>query len=694
MLRFAVDTGGTFTDLIVDAGNGTLRMYKAPTTPEDPASGMLASFRQAAEDWSLELSELLARGELLVHGTTIGTNAILTGNLAKTAFLTTDGHPDILVLREAGRAGISAFDYSVPSPRPYVPRALTYEVPERVAADGTVVEPLNEHAVVEIIAELAQKEIEAVGVCLLWSIVNPMHERRVGQLLDRHLPGVPYTLSHEVNPSLREYRRASSTCIDASLKPLMSGYLRNLSERLQDAGFRGRLLIVTAQGGALDADDIARAPIHSIKSGPAMAPVAGRHYASVDCESDTVIVADTGGTSYDVSLVRGARIPWTRETWIGRPYLGHMTGFPSVDVQSVGAGGGSIAWVDHAGLLHVGPQSAGSVPGPACYAHGGVHPTLTDAALVLGYIDPNYFLGGRIPLDTAAAEGALVDYVATPLGLDVQSAAAAVMGVITENMVAAIEDITVNQGIDPRRAVLLGGGGAAGLNSVSIARRLGCPQVLIPEPAAALSAAGGLLSDLSAQFAGLFPTSGGQFDIDGVNRMLAELKEKCHAFASGRGTQTLRQSIQYSVEARYQRQIWEIEVPLRVDELDSEADVRDLVTDFHALHRDIFAIDDPDSDVEFIMWRARISCALNEYDAHPTLRADPNSRRAANGTRPVFFPDHGVVDAKVIDIQAMSDEIPVKGPAIVESPFTTVVVDPGASARRTHARSVLIGLQQ
>ena len=188
-MRFAVDTGGTFTDLIVDAGDGTLRMYKAPTTAEDPASGMLAAFRLAAEDWELELSELLSRGELLVHGTTIGTNAILTGNVAKTAFLTTHGHPDILVLREAGRAGISAFDYSVPSPRPYIPRALTYEVPERVAADGTVVEPLNDDAVVEITAKLAEKKIEAVGVCLLWSIVNPVHERRVGQLLDRHLPG-------------------------------------------------------------------------------------------------------------------------------------------------------------------------------------------------------------------------------------------------------------------------------------------------------------------------------------------------------------------------------------------------------------------------------------------------------------------------------------------------------------------------
>ena len=362
-------------------------------------------------------------------------------------------------------------------------------------------------------------------------------------------------------------------------------------------------------------------------------------------------------------------------------------------LRRVVLGGGSVAWVDHAGLLHVGPQSAGSVPGPACYPHGGVHPTVTDAALVLGFIDPHYFLGGRIGLDTQAAKRALEEHVAAPLDLDLQSAAAAVMHVITENMVAAIEDITLNQGIDPRRAVLVAGGGAAGLNSVAIARRLGCRQVLIPELAAALSAAGGLFSELSAEYAGLFLTTGGGFDRIGTNRVLAELKEKCLEFANGPGTQSLRQSIQFAVEARYARQIWEIEVPLRVEKFSSMDDVGELMKDFHALHRDLFAIEDPYSEVEFIMWRARVSCALNEFDVQSLLETGPDTGRRADGTRPVFFQEHGVVDARVIDAQAIADESRVTGPAIVESPFTTVVIDPGASAQRTDARSVLINLQ-
>ena len=284
----------------------------------------------------------------------------------------------------------------------------------------------------------------------------------MGELLAEHLPEVACTLSHQLNPTLREYRRASSTCIDASLKPLMRGYLHGLKRRLREAGFAGRVLMVTSQGGMMDADDVAEAPIHAIGSGPAMAPVAGRHYAALDAATDTAVVADTGGTSYDVSLVRQGRIPWTRETWLGQRFRGHMTGFPSVDVKSIGAGGGSIGWVDAGGLLHCGPQSAGSKPGPACYGTGGVEPTVTDCALLLGYIDPAFFLGGAMRLDLDAARHALASRVASPLGLGLEEAAAAVLALATEKMVGAIEEITINQGIDPRSAVLIGGGGAAG----------------------------------------------------------------------------------------------------------------------------------------------------------------------------------------------------------------------------------------
>ena len=685
-MRFAVDTGGTFTDLVVETDDGGLRMYKAPTTPSDPVAGVLDTLENAAADMGESRAALLARGDMVIHGTTHAINAIVTGNTARTAFLTTKGHPDVLVFREGGRT--EPFNFTVPYPEPYVPRSLTYEIPERVAYDGSVSEPLDEKGVVAIIEELAAREIEAVGVCLLWSIVNPVHELRVGALLERHLPGVPHTLSHVLNPSLREYRRASSTCIDASLKPLMGDYLGGLEARLREAGFGGRVLVVTTQGGAMDAADMARAPIHSINSGPAMAPVAGRAYAQADSGADTAIVADTGGTTFDISLVRGGRIPWTRETWIGQPYRGHMTGFPAVDVKSIGAGGGSIAWVDEGGLLHVGPQSAGAVPGPVCYGAGGTEPAVTDAAVILGWIDPDYFLGGAMALDTAAAATAIETHVGRKLGLGLHEAAAAIMSVATENMVHAVEDITVNQGIDPREAVIVGGGGAAGLNAVALARRLGCKRVILPEVAAALSAHGALISDLRAEYGGTLYTSTADFDFNGVNALLESLEEKCRAFVEGPGAGSREQAIEFTAEARYPSQIWEIEVPLRDARIEDRRALERFVEDFHRVHEELFAFADEGSAIEAVGWRAKVRCRLRDGANLGVEGAGGGPEIAA--ARAVYFPEAGRVEARVARFERMAPGETVAGPAIVESSFTTVVIDPGAVAERRASGSLLI----
>jgi N-methylhydantoinase A len=674
-VRFAVDTGGTFTDLVVEDDAGALRLFKSRTTPDDPVRGVLDVLAEAERAMG---AGLLARGSVFVHGTTRAINAVLTGTTARTAFLATEGHPDILLFREGGRTG--AFDFTRPYPEPYVPRALTFEVPERIGAEGEVVKPLDEAAVVGLTARLRELAVEAVGVCLLWSVANPAHEARVGELLDEHLPGVPYTLSHRLNPAIREYRRASSTCIDASLKPVMSEYLRGLEGRLRAAGFAGRVLMVTSGGGVLDAADVAEAPIHSLGSGPAMAPVAGRYFAARDGASDTAVVADTGGTSYDVSLVRRGRIPWTRETWLGEPFFGHMTGFPSVDVKSIGAGGGSIASVDGGGLLHVGPESAGSEPGPACYGRGGSRPTVTDSALVLGYVDADYFLGGAMRLDAGAARAAVEEHVARPLGLPVEEAAAAVLRVATEHMVRAIEEITLHQGIDPRRAVLVGGGGAAGLNSVAIARRLGCSQLVVPAVGPALSAAGALMSDLTADFAGMLTTSTAAFDAGAVASLLADLRSRCERFAEAAGAPG---EIELSAEARYPHQIWELELPVH-EPLDADR----IRSDFHALHEEVFAISDPGSEVELVGWRARVRCPVGRGEAG-RLAWDGAPRPGASA-RTVYFAGAGTVDAAVVSFDELEPGRVLAGPAIVESPWTTIVVDPGATVERTASGSLAI----
>ncbi len=685
-MRFAVDTGGTFTDLLIEQDDGTVSMFKASTTPDDPILGVLDSLQIAADSMAKDLADLLAEGSLFIHGTTRAINAIITGNTARTAFLTTEGHPDILVLREGGRTDV--FNFTVPYPDPYVPRALTFEVAERVLADGTVSRALDEDAVIQTIARLKPNEVEAVAVCLLWSIVNPAHELRIGELLEDHLPGVPYTLSHRLNPSLREYRRASSTAIDASLKPLMGAYMRNLTARLSEAGYGGRVLIVTSAAGVIDATDAANEPIHLINSGPSMAPVAGRHFAAIDAGASTAIVADTGGTTYDLSLVRRGRIPWTRETWIGGEYRGHMTGFPSVGVRSIGAGGGSMAWIDDGGLLHVGPQSAGAVPGPVAYGRGGTAPTLTDACLTLGYIDPAFFLGGSMRLDVDAARAAIAEHVAATMGLGVEEAALSIVKIATENMVQAIMDITINQGIDPSGAVLIGGGGAAGLNCERIAARLDCPLVLIPDVGAALSAGGALMSDLTQQFRATQFTASDAFDSAAVNTLLADLLARCRAFADGPGAGSSAQTIEFMAEARYPHQVWEIEVPLRGHEFKNEQDIKDLVSDFHDTHEEVFAIKDPLSEIEVVGWSARISCRLRD---RPMAGCSERAGDADLATRrQVYFADVGWLDATVRQFDQLATDSALAGPAIIENSFTTVVVGPGATVSRKPSGSLAI----
>jgi N-methylhydantoinase A len=685
LTRIAVDVGGTFTDLVAEDSSGRVHVYKSPSTPGDPTGGLLDVLSVAAADRWGSVAEMLASVELLVHGTTRATNAIITGDTARTALLVTKGHPDVLLWREGTR--VNTFDYSQQNPVPYIDRALTFEVPERIDAAGEVVEALDELVAIEIIDRVAELEVEAIAVCFLWSVLNGTHERRIGELLDEHLPMVPYTLSHELMPVVREYRRASATSIDASLKPLMTNYLAGVSARLAEAGFSGRLMMTTSEGGVRDLKDVASTPILSIASGPAAAPVAGQYYAHADAEAPSAIVTDAGGTSYDVSLVRNGVIPATRETTVGVSPYGYMTGFTAVDVKSIGAGGGSIAHVDAGGVLHVGPQSAGAVPGPACYGRGGANATVTDACLVMGYLDPGYFLGGRMQLHVSAAEEAVQHAIADRLGVSLDDAAAAVLELQVEHMVSAIEAITLNQGVDPRSAVLIGGGGSAGFYSGAIARRLGCSTVVIPETAAALSAMGALLSDLTAEYIVTHPTDTAAFDYDGVNGALTNLRRDCDTFAAHAGSMSGGSEVRLSAEARYRDQVWELDVPLRTHRFRDHHDVAALRSDFDRTHEEILAHYDPASDVEIVSWHAHVRCRLRERDIH--LRQAPaSSRQTAH--RSVYFLGAGRLQSAVVPLDSLSAGTKVSGPAILESAVTTIVVDPGAAVTRTRSGSVVL----
>ena len=676
--RISVDTGGTFTDVVVADASGIRAIGKALTTPQRIFDGMRAAIEVVAEEIGLSGAELLRQSDMLIYGTTRATNAVVTRSTAKTAFLTTRGFRDILVLKEGGK--YDPHDYSYDYPPPYIPRRYTFEIDERIDAQGNVVRPLDRAQAQGVMRTLKERKFEAVSVCLMWSIANGAHEAALGRMLDEELAGVPYTLSHELIPIVREYRRASTTAVDASLKPLMQEHLRQMESDLRDAGFTGELLIGTSAGGCQHVSEVATRPVTMLKSGPAMAPVAGQAYTAIERLGGDAIVCDTGGTTFDVGLVRDGNLVFSRDSWLGRRWIGHMVAMSTVDVRSIGAGGGSIAWIDSGGLLRVGPQSAGAMPGPACYGRGGTQPTVTDACVVLGYFDPDYFNGGRMTLDADAAHR-VIGTLAAAIGRSPLDTAFAIITIANELMIKAIHEITVSEGLNPRESVIVAGGGAAGLNIMPIARELGCSTTILPKTASAMSACGMQFADIVFEETRSRVTMSGSFDMDGVNRALDEIDQGLERFRKGlHGAARAQVRKELFVEARYKSQVWELDTPLPVTRFRSAKDVARLVEAFHTVHDRVYAVRDEASEVEAVNWRGKISIRL----ARPPLPGRGARRQRKPKplmSRPAYFGSGDARSTPVFRGDALAPGDLIAGPAIIEEPTTTIVIYPQMSAK-------------
>ncbi|MHB1468434.1 MAG: hydantoinase/oxoprolinase family protein [Solirubrobacteraceae bacterium] len=678
--RITCDIGGTFTDVVVSDMSGETTVAKALTQPSRLFDGLLAALERASEAIGEPLERLLGRTTLFIFSTTQATNAILEGTTARTALLCTEGFPDVLVRREGG--SLRPYDYTRPYADAYVPRRLTFEVPERIDASGTVLVPLDEGVARERLRRAGALEAQAIAVCLLWATANPAHELTLGELIEEELPGVRYSLSHQLNPILREYRRASGTAIDASLKPLMQRHLPAIAAGLSENGFSGDLLAASSAGGVVPIGELIERPLWSVRSGPSLAPVGARAIAAAEMGRGDVIVCDTGGTSFDVSLVREGELVFTRETWLGEPFSGHLTGLSSVDVRSIGAGGGSIAWVDPGGLLRVGPESAGADPGPACYARGGTRPTVTDAALLLGYLHPDLFLGGEMKLDVAAARTAFSE-LAEALELGLQEVASAVLAIANERMIAAIHELTVNEGVDPRESVLLAGGGAAGLTILPIAAELDCREVLIPRAAGVLSAFGGQHSDIVREVTAPYDSSSDSFDFEGVGATTSALQRRMEEFEAELPAElTGRASRRWYVEARYAHQVWELSIPLAEEGVPDEPSLSGLVDSFHEAHERVFAVREPGQRIEMSQWKARVVIDT----AKPPLASPRGRARGLDGgaaSRRAYFAGMGEIETQVHLGDSLAPGARVAGPALLIEPETTIVVYPGWSAKVT-----------
>lgn len=681
MFVACIDIGGTFTDLMLYSPEHGLEIHKSPTTPGAFEQGFIDVLGVAAQAHGLTLRELLSRTELVVHGTTVSTNALVEGKVAPVGLICNWGHPDVLTLREAPRK--RAFNIKIDYPEPYVPRNRTCEVRGRIDAMGNEVEPLVEADVFAAIEHFKRCKVEAIAVSLLWSIVNPKHERRVREILEVAWPGMPVTLGHELNPIPREYRRTISAAINASLFPIVSAYTRRLTEVLRDSGYSGELLIGNCVGGMMPPEEIVKRPIYSVMSGPTLAPIAGMQLTT----AENVIVVDMGGTTFDVSALRGRRLVITPEATFGM----EMLGIPKIDVRSVGAGGGSIAWIDPGGLLKVGPQSASARPGPACYGKGGTEATVTDANVVLGIIDPDYFLGGRMKLDRDKAETA-VGNVAARLGKGLVETAYAIHTTSNHNMIAAIEDITINEGIDPRESYLVSGGGATACHIGAMAEVLGIKSFMVPKFAAGLSAYGGLISDVRWGEMGTLHTNDRHFNLAGVNALLADLRQRGETFLERSGFAPDRRRFEYAFQGRYLYQSWDIEVAFDCPPGGlSRSGLDSLVAAFHRTHEQIYSIKDENDIVEFTTWKVRAIGDAGGAARRGSGLAAQGGEPSPMGRRAVYLsPSAGVSSIPVFDGSRLGAGAGIAGPAIIEEPTTTFLLLAGQRAIVDDAGNFLV----
>jgi N-methylhydantoinase A len=662
-----IDIGGTFTDCLVSDDKGTIAIFKSPTTPGEFEKGFINVLGVAAEDLGLAARDFISQIDIIVHGSTVSTNALVEGKTARAGLIVNHGHADILTLREGPRKG--AFEWRLDYPDPYIPRKLTRTVRGRIDVRGREIEALSIDDVNAAAEHFGHQQVESVAVGLLWSVVNPDHELRVREILAAALPGVPVTLSHEINPIPREYRRIIAAAIDASISPIIRTYVQSLQDALASAGFRGELLLANCLGGMMPPDEMMRRPIYSVMSGPTLAPIAA---LALTKERD-VIVGDMGGTSFDVSALRDHQVIIAPDSKINNDSLG----IPKVDVRSIGAGGGSIARVDSGGLLHVGPHSAGARPGPACYGQGGTDATVTDANVVLGILDPDFFLGGRIKLNRGLAEQA-VDRIAQYLGVRREEAAHAITTTSNHNMVAAIEEITVREGINPRDSLFVCGGGGTSCHIAEMADILGLKRYLIPRFVAGLSAFGGLISDLRWEENGTLHTSSRQFDAKRVNELLRRLRANGNDFMQSAGVPESMRRFEYAFFGRYEYQSWEIEVRFDPPAAGlSDSDLNMLVEAFHEMHDRIYSIRSDHDVVEFTTWKVR---AIGNRNGSDLWRGHvlPSSTAPAQpkGNRSVYMRDDGGMrSVPVYDAHALYSGDTIAGPCLIDAnTFTALLV--------------------
>lgn len=677
--RLGVDVGGTFTDLaLLDDDSGRLTVGKVPSVPADPSQGILAGIAQILAQASAEP----ARVGYLAHGTTVATNALLERTGARTALVTTRGFRDLLEIARQRRPAL--YDLSVPKPAPLVPRALRLEVPERVTADGKARLPLDPAAVERALDALARAGVEALAICFLYSYLRPEHERQVLAWARERLPGVFCSASHEVLPEFREYERLSTTVVNAYLGPTMAGYIDAFRRRVLELGIRSVPRINQSNGGTIGIEEAARAPVRTVLSGPS-AGVAGAAWLAARMGLSSLVTFDMGGTSTDVSFVRGGVPSLAFEREIG----GLPIRIPALDIHTIGAGGGSIAWRDSGGALQVGPESAAAEPGPACYARGGTRPTVTDANLILGRLSPKGLLGGQMALDLPRAQEA-VARLARDLGLQPTEAARGILRVVNANMSRALRVVTVRRGVDPAGLALIAFGGAGPLHAGALARELGIRTIVVPPRPGILCALGLLVEDLRTDAVRTWVGRLAPESLDALDGGFRALEAQATAWLDREGAPAGRRQLTRWLDLRYEGQNYELLVPVP-EEVWRERSVEALRRRFLQAHEEAYGFAAEDEPIQVVNLRLAARAAP---PAAPVLRqapGGPDPGAALVGRRRVDFAEAGGdLEAAVYDRSRLAAGNRLAGPAVVEQFDSTTLIHPGQEARVDELGSLII----
>ncbi len=669
-LRIGVDTGGTFTDCVVIDENGKIYTFKELSTPDDPSIGLYNVLNKAADSFNKNLNDFLINLDFIAHGTTVATNTLLTGTGAKTALIVTKGFRDTLEMRRAHKEDI--WDLYLKVPPPLVPRYLRLGVDERIDYQGGILKSLDRKSVEKVCSFFKNENIEAIAVCTLFSFINDKHEKIIREIVKKELPGIFVSISSEVLPQIREYERSSTTVANAYVGPKLTVYLSNLEKKLKKDGLLRAFYVTASNGGVMTADTAIRHASATLLSGPAAGAVGARFFADLYGRGNLILM-DMGGTSFDVTLISNGELSLSTEGEIA----GYRVAKPMIDINTIGAGGGSIAWIDRGGMLKVGPSSAGSDPGPVCYDSGGIMPTVTDANLVLGYLNKDYFLGGEMKVNLEKAEDILKKTIADPMNMTLENAASGIFKIINQNMADASKVVSVQKGHDPREYAFISAGGACSIHACKIAEEVGSRTIIVPKAASVFCALGMLESDIKLDNVKTYNALIPGIDLNEFNSAIREIEETALKELLQEGVESTRATLLRYLDMRYLGQHHEVTVKIPDNCVIAGKHLSEIKDTFHKVHEKLYTYSTPEIPVEIMNIRVTALGAVDKTGLESGLSAAGDLKRAFKGKRKVYFEEkNGFFDTPVYERNLLNPGDSISGPAVIEERITTVIVHP------------------